>query len=60
MESEPIATIKFADGIERPVYDDGEGSQYILDGNGKPVYGVWFIPRDEPDVPIVVGDAEPF
>jgi len=25
-------------------------------GNGKPLYGVWFVPDDEPDVPVIVGD----
>jgi hypothetical protein len=39
----------------RPVFEDDTG-QYVLDDDGEPVRGVWFIPRDpEPEpVPIVV------
>jgi hypothetical protein len=36
-------------GVEQP-----DGRQYVLDDDGEPVYGVWFIPRDEADVPMVV------
>jgi hypothetical protein len=54
---EPIATVKFADCVERPVYHDGQG-QYVLDGNGKPIYGVWFVPEGESDVPSIVGDGD--
>jgi hypothetical protein len=34
---------------ERP-----DGRQYVLDDAGEPVYGVWFIPREEADWPVVV------
>jgi hypothetical protein len=54
---DPIATVTFADGVDRPVYDDGQG-QYVLDAHGKPIYGVWFIPEGEADVPSVVGDVD--
>jgi hypothetical protein len=38
----------------RAVYEAHDGRQYVLDNDGEPVYGVWFIPRDEADVPFVV------
>jgi hypothetical protein len=50
---EPIAYVEFADGVRRPVFDDGK-RQYVLDDDGEPTYGVWFIPRDECDLPIIV------
>jgi hypothetical protein len=41
-------------GLMRPVYEALDGRQYVLDDDGEPVYGVWFIPRDEADLPFVV------
>jgi hypothetical protein len=40
----------FTDGLERDVYEDAQGLQYVLDGNGERVYGVWLWPADEPFV----------
>ena len=37
----------------RPVFED-ERDQYIVDEDGNHIRGVWFIPRDECDVPAVV------
>jgi hypothetical protein len=38
----------FTDGIDRNVYEDAEGRQYVED-DGK-VYGPWLSPADEPAV----------
>jgi hypothetical protein len=38
----------FTDGLERDVYEDAEGRQYVFDGDGERVYGVWLWPPDEP------------
>jgi hypothetical protein len=38
-----IADTVFADGVWRPVWQDGKGRQYVLDCDGEPVYGVWLI-----------------
>ena len=55
----PIAYTLFADGVMRAVYEDACG-QYVIDSDGCRVRGVWFIPRDECDSPIVVhAAAEP-
>lgn len=51
-----IADTDFADGIRREVYEDTKGRQYVLDSDGEPVYGVWCIPREECDWPIIVDD----
>jgi hypothetical protein len=45
-----IAEIQFADGRTRDVFEDARG-QYVFDDNAEPVYGVWFIPEDAPDLP---------
>jgi hypothetical protein len=49
----PIAEIQFTHGTMRPVFEDARG-QYVLDDDGGPVYGVWFIPRVEYDTPMIV------
>jgi hypothetical protein len=38
----------FTDGLERDVYEDAEGRQYVLDGDGQRVYGVWLCPAGGP------------
>jgi hypothetical protein len=48
-----VAEIQFTDGTARSVFEDTRG-QYVLDDDGEPVYGVWFIPREECDVPVIV------
>jgi hypothetical protein len=43
-----VADVDFVDGVRRQVYQDRQGRQYVIDETGEPVYGVWFIPPDEP------------
>jgi hypothetical protein len=58
MKRDPIiGNCKFADGAMRPIYDDGQ-RQYVFDDDGYPVYGVWLIPQNEPDLPVIVEAAE--
>jgi hypothetical protein len=45
----------FTDGVERDVYEDALGRQYVLDGDGERAYGVWLLPADEPHV-VASGD----
>jgi hypothetical protein len=52
---EPLAFQLLTDGTRRPIYDDGV-SQWVEDENGKRVYGMWYIPREECDAPIVILD----
>jgi hypothetical protein len=54
MSDEVVAYIVFADGRRRPVYQDATGRQYVVHDDGEPVHGIWYIPRDECDAPIVV------
>ena len=54
---EHIATIWFIDGVWRPVYERADGRQYIIDGDGDKVYGVWFIPPDDPAPTVIVNAA---
>jgi hypothetical protein len=54
---EPIAHVRFTDGVSRPVFEDAQG-QWVFDEDGNKIQGDWFIPRDECDVPAVV-DAIP-
>jgi hypothetical protein len=51
---QPVADVEFIDGLWRPVYQDPRGRQYVIDAAGEPVYGVWFIPQDEPRPTIIV------
>ena len=53
---EPIAYTEFAGGAMRPVYEDDFG-QFVFDDDGNRVDGVWLIPREECDTPMVVGDG---
>jgi hypothetical protein len=34
--------------VERLVYEDAEGRQYVLGDDGTKVPGVWLLPADEP------------
>jgi hypothetical protein len=40
----------FTEGIERTVYEDGEGLQYVLSPDGECAYGQWLVQADEPAV----------
>lgn len=51
--TEPICFTEFTDGLMRPVFEDGRG-QHVIDDDGEQVYGVWFIPREEADLPLIV------
>jgi hypothetical protein len=42
----PTAMTSFVDGVQRAVYQEPDGRQFVLDGVEK-VYGVWVLP-DEP------------
>ncbi len=44
----------FTDGTRRPVYDDGR-QQWVIDDDGNWAHGVWYIPREECDAPLIVG-----
>ena len=48
MRSQPIASVEFSDGVTRLVYEDALG-QYVLDEQGEPTYGVWYVPPQELD-----------
>jgi hypothetical protein len=45
----PLASIPVMDGATRPVFLDVDGRQYVLDDEGRPVYGVW-VDIDEPEI----------
>jgi hypothetical protein len=51
---EHVATIWFIDGALRPVYECADGRQYVIDGDSKKVYGVWFFPRGDPTPNVIV------
>jgi hypothetical protein len=51
---EYVATIQFSDGVWHPVYEEGDGRQYVIDDDGEKVYGVWFIPPGEPSPTVIV------
>lgn len=49
-----VARILFVDGIWRDVYEQPDGGQYVFDQDAEPVYGVWFIPREEMPEPTAI------
>jgi hypothetical protein len=54
-----IGRRRFTDGLERDVYEDDDGRQYVLDGDGEKVCGVWLWPADEPGGQLCnAGDSE--
>jgi hypothetical protein len=50
---ELFATAEFTNGSTHAVYEEN-GRQFVIGDRGQRVYGVWFIPREECDTPIVV------
>jgi hypothetical protein len=50
---EPLTQTRFADGPMRPVFVEA-GRQFVLAGDGRRVYGVWFIPPGDVPSPIIV------
>lgn len=56
-----VAHIWFTDGVKRAVYQEPSGRQYVLDGDGEKVHGVWYIPPEEligPDAIVENSHAE--
>lgn len=53
---DPNCFTEFTDDVMRPVFEDARG-QYLLD-EGEEVYGVWFIPREQADLPDIM-EAQP-
>jgi hypothetical protein len=49
-----IATIWFIDGVWRAVLEEADGRQYVIDGDGVKVYGVWHYSRGEPTPTVVI------
>jgi hypothetical protein len=35
-------------GTQRAVYLDSAGRQFVVDGRGRRLYGVWYVPPDPP------------
>jgi hypothetical protein len=42
---EPVCFTEFADGLMRPVFEDARG-RYVVDDEGDPVYGIWWLPPE--------------
>jgi hypothetical protein len=49
-----VASIEFTDGVWCRVYETSDGRQYVIDDDGHRVYGLWFIPPDDPQPTVVV------
>jgi hypothetical protein len=41
-----LGRIPFTDGVDRDVYEDAEGWQYVQDEDGGMVYGTWLSSAD--------------
>jgi hypothetical protein len=53
---QPIARIPFTDGVERAVFLDKDGRQFVVDDDREMVYDYWVV-MDDPDEPAII-DAE--
>ena len=61
MNSEAIAYVKFVDGRMRPVFENANCCQFVIDVEDQRSHGIWHIPRElECDCPVIVdpSDAE--
>ena len=54
MPDRHVADICLDDDCTRAVFEQPNGRQYVLDDEGAPMFGVWFIPPDDADVPVIV------
>jgi hypothetical protein len=55
-----IAHVNFTDGTRRPVFEQLDGRQYVLEEEGDRVYGVWYIqPDGGVDLPVIVETDPP-
>ena len=54
--SQPIAYVEFADGEMRRVFEDARW-QYVIADDREPDYRVWFVPREESGVPVIMSVA---
>ena len=55
--SDPIvAYVDFVDRVRRPVFEQLDGRQYVLD-EGERVFGVSLIPKGAIDLPLIVDTA---
>ena len=48
-----FAYLQSPDGSMKAIYDDGS-RLYIIDDERERKYGMWTIPRDEADLPVIV------
>lgn len=48
-----VPHVDFVDGIRRTIFEGKSSRQYVFDNDGERVYGVWFIPREDCDRPIM-------
>ena len=51
MKDPIIGRVVFTDGCERAVYQAGDG-QYVIDGAGLRVFGVWLMESDDDALPV--------
>ena len=54
---EHVVSILFTDCVWNPVMEGIDGRQHDVNTDGNRVYGVWFIPYDNPQPDAVVGPA---
>jgi len=49
-----IGHSQFTDDGWRPMFEQHDGPQYVLDDDAERLYGIWLIPKDEADQPLIV------
>ena len=54
MPDRTIARVPFTDGATREVYEKTDGRQYVHDNDGERVYGVWVLPLEVAEGPVIL------
>jgi hypothetical protein len=54
-----IASVPFADGISRLVYQKPDARQFVIGQDGEPIYGNWCPSPEEVETAIIVIENRP-
>ncbi len=55
----PVGRIRCPDGVERDVYQDADGRQYVVGAEGERTFGLW-LPGAAPPAEAIRSEPEPF
>ena len=59
MHSPVIGTRRFTDGVTRSVHQAEDGRQFVFDGDGAEVFGLWLLTEEAVDLAPLIAKAIP-